>query len=47
MQEPRITPVRVIESEDRIILKDLLKIHGLLEEVESGKRIILFEGKSR
>ena len=46
MQEPRITPVRVIESEDKIILKDLLKIYGLLEEVESGRRIILFEGKS-
>lgn len=46
MQKPRITPVRVIETKDKIVLKDLLKIHCLLEEVESGKRIILFEGKS-
>ena len=46
MQGPKLVPVKVIETKEKIILKDLLKLHGLLEEVESGNRIILFEGKS-
>lgn len=41
-----LQPVRIIATDMPTSLRSLLKRHGVLEEVEAGRRIVLLEGRS-
>lgn len=46
MSRGQMPPVKVVVSEEKEVLRRLLERNGVLEEVETGKSIILYEGKS-
>jgi hypothetical protein len=39
-------PIKKIVVEEKTVLRDLLEINGVLEDVEAGRSIVLAEGKS-
>ena len=46
MSEIEKAPVKVIAANEQITLGKLLKLNGLFDEVKTGNRIVLLEGKS-